>query len=131
VLRDDRQELPIVDVSHNLSALTAGVPGARPLAGLTSRRIREVIDDCAARFDWVLIDTTPVGVLPDAHLVARLAGGVVFVIGAGSTPAAAVERAIGELGSESIIGIVLNRVDDRRIPGADYYGRYRTRASEH
>ncbi|MNC99944.1 hypothetical protein D3C83_183990 [compost metagenome] len=58
-------------------------------------------------------------------MLARLAGGVVLVIGAGSTPAAAVERAIAELGGpDAIIGTVLNRIEDHRVPDAGYYGRY-------
>ena len=87
-----------------------------------------MLEECAARFDWVLIDTPPVGVLPDAQVLARLVGGVILVIGAGSTPAAAVERAVAELGGpDAIIGTVLNRVEERRIPDAGYYGQYRVR----
>ena len=126
-LRDGHHELPFREVSTHLSALTAGKPGPTPLAGLTSNRMAEVIDECAARFDWVLIDTSPVGVLPDAQVLARLIGAVVFVIGAGSTPAAAVERAIAELGGpDAVIGTVMNRVEHSRIPEADYYGQYVT-----
>lgn len=124
-LRDHRHELPFVQVSSRLSVLTAGRPGPTPLAGLTSTRMGEVIEACAAQFDWVLIDTSPVGVLPDAQVLARLAGAVILVIGAGSTPAPAVEHAIAELGGpDSILGIVLNRVEQRRIPSASYYGHY-------
>jgi capsular exopolysaccharide synthesis family protein len=131
-LRDSPHELPFVEVSSRLSALTAGKPGPTPLAGLTSNRMGEVIEECAARFDWVLIDTSPVGVLPDAQVLARLAGAVLLVIGAGSTPAAAVERAIAELGGpDSIIGTVLNRVEERRIPEAGYYGQYQTSRDGH
>ena len=124
-LRDHQIEFPFVRVSNHLSALTAGRAGPSPLAGLASSRMGEVIEACAAQFDWVLIDTSPVGVLPDAQVLARLAGAVILVIGAGSTPAAAVERAVAELGGpDSILGTVLNRVEHRRIPAADYYGRY-------
>jgi protein-tyrosine kinase len=126
-LRDGEGDLPFVEVSSRLSALTAGTPGPTPLAGLTSKRMAEVIDACAARFDWVLIDTSPVGVLPDAQVLARLVGAVILVIGAGSTPAVAVERAVAELGPDSILGTVLNRVEERRVPQADYYGKYGTR----
>ena len=121
----DGQELSFVDVSSSLSVLCAGTPGPTPLAGLTSRRMEEILEQCAARFDWVLIDTPPVGVLTDAQVLARLAGAVLFVIGAGSTPAATVERSIAELGGpDAIFGLVLNRVDEHRIPDADYYDRY-------
>jgi hypothetical protein len=62
--------------------------------------------------------------MPDAQLLARRIGSVVFVIGAGSTPAAVVERAIVELGPEYLIGTVLNRIDDRSIPEIGYYSHY-------
>lgn len=126
-LADDR-ELSFVEVAEGLTVLTAGSPGPAPLAGLISDRMREIITECERRFDWVLIDTSPVGVLPDAQLLGRLVGAVLLVIGAGSTPAETVERAVEELGgSESVFGVVLNRVEERRISGARYYGQYRAR----
>ena len=123
-LRNGRQELPFVEVSDGLSVLTAGRPGSAPLAGLISDRMGEIIRECASSFDWVLIDTPPVGLLSDAQVLARFAGAVVFVIAAGATPKTAVERAISDLGKDSIIGTVLNRVDERRIPQANYYDNY-------
>lgn len=123
-LHAGRQQLPFVEVTNGLTALTAGRPGPTPLADLTSARMGEVIRECASSFDWVLIDTPPVGLLSDAQVLARLVGAVVFVIAAGTTPRAAVERAISEIGTEPIIGTVLNRVEDRRIPEANYYDDY-------
>jgi protein-tyrosine kinase len=128
-LRDAHHDLQITNVSARLSVVTAGHSGETPLAGLASPRMAEVIEECAARFDWVLLDTPPVGMLPDAQVLARLVGGVIFVIAAGSTPAATVEQAIAELGDESIIGTVLNRVEERRIGTADYYNEYYSRYS--
>jgi capsular exopolysaccharide synthesis family protein len=122
-LQADRLELPIKQVSPRLSVLTAGRPEVTPLAGLTSARMASLVEHCASHFDWVLIDTPPVGLLPDAQLLARLTRAVVFVIGAGSTPAAAVTRAVAELGNDCIIGTVLNRVQQHQIPQAGYYSR--------
>lgn len=124
-------DTPIAQISENLGVLTAGRPAASPLAGLSSRRMEEIVRDAANRFEWILIDTSPVGVLPDAQVLSRLVDGVILVIGAGSTPAAAVERAVAELGGpDAIIGTVLNRVDVHRIPDAIYYGQYRPVGSE-
>jgi protein-tyrosine kinase len=123
-LRNGHHGLPIVEISNDLSVLTAGRPGPAPLADLISDRMGDIIRESAASFDWVLIDTPPVGLLPDAQVLARLAGAVVFVIAAGSTPKSAVERAVSEIGADSIIGTVLNRVEDRRIPEANYYDDY-------
>ena len=48
----------------------------------------------------------------------------VLVIAAGTTPGAAVERAVAEMGPDCIVGTVLNRVEERRIPHAGYYNDY-------
>jgi protein-tyrosine kinase len=130
VLRSPRRELPLIAVTPCLSVLTAGRTDQNPLEALSSDRMRELLDDCAARFDWVLLDTPPVGLLTDAQIVARLSGAVLFVIGVGSTPHAAVERSIAELGRECIIGTVLNRVGDGAIPETSYYGDYSRRDDE-
>ena len=115
-------ELPIVEVSPSLSLLPSGHTGANPLAALTSERMVAVLEECSNLFDWVLIDTAPVVLLPDARLLARLTRAVVFVIGAGSTPSELVERAVADLGTDRIMGTVLNRVPEGSVPGADHHG---------
>jgi Mrp family chromosome partitioning ATPase len=85
-----------------------------------------LLQECAGRFDWVLVDTSPIGLLPDGQVLSRLIGAVILVIRAGSTPAAAVERVVADLGPECILGTVLNQVEEHRIPEAGYYARYRS-----
>ena len=58
--------------------------------------------------------------MPDAQLLARMTGAVLFVIGAGSTPYQLVEKAIAAVGPESVVGTVLNRVVEENIPAAGY-----------
>jgi protein-tyrosine kinase len=123
-LADEHLELPFVEISERLSVLTAGRPGPAPLARLTSPRMQTLLEECSRRFDWVLLDTPPVGILTDAQLLARVAGAVVLVISAGSTPATVVERTIAELGVERIIGTVLNRVEAHALSDARYYEQY-------
>jgi succinoglycan biosynthesis transport protein ExoP len=91
---------------------------------LSSDRMRKFLDDVAGRFDWVLLDTPPVGLLPDAQVLGRLVHAAVFVIRAGATPFAAVDRAIADLGREYIIGTVLNDVDPGALPTTTDYSHY-------
>jgi Mrp family chromosome partitioning ATPase len=116
--------VPPVEISPCLSVLTAGRPVASPLAMLTSDHVRTVIADAAERVDWVLLDTPPVGLLPDAQLVARLSDGVLFVIAAGVTSYPLVQRCLAELGADRIVGTVLNRVEQQRDHTHDYYQGY-------
>ena len=114
----------VSEVSSRLSLMTAGKSGPSPLAALTSDRMGTLLKECAARFDWVLVDTSPAGLLPDGQVLARLIGAVILVINAGSTPAEAVERVVADLQPEYILGTVLNRVEPRRIPESGYYAGY-------
>jgi protein-tyrosine kinase len=116
--------MPVVEISRRLHVVTAGRRLDQPLAMLTSDHAREVIAAAGAGYDWVLLDTPPVGLLPDAQLVARLTEAALFVIAAGVTPYSLVQRAISELGPERIVGTVLNRVEDRQLRSRDSYGGY-------
>ena len=124
VLHGEVQELPLVALSATLSVLTSGRTRSTPLAGLASQRMGTLLDDCASRFDWVLLDVPPVGLLADAQILGRLTGAVILVIRAGATPYALVERAITQIGRESIIGTVLNGVEETSSYAKAYYGDY-------
>ena len=124
VLLGETQELPLVVVSPTLSVLTAGRSHSAPLAGLASNRMRLLLEECASRFDWVLLDVPPVGLLADAQILGHLTGAVILVIRAGATPHAVVERAIAQIGRESIIGTVLNGVDEPSAHESSYYSGY-------
>jgi capsular exopolysaccharide synthesis family protein len=132
VERSGDMTLPLVEISPRLSVLTAGKAGASPMAQLTSDRARAIVKGASARFDWVLLDAPPVGLLPDAQLIARLSESVLFVIAAGSTPYHLVQRGIADLGADRIVGTVLNRVQARTLPVSDYYqGYYEADASRY
>src|SRR4051812_15800636 len=64
--------LPLIQVSEFLTVLPAGPPDASPMAGLTSDTMRAIIADARRQFDWVIIDTPPVGLISDASLLASL-----------------------------------------------------------
>jgi capsular exopolysaccharide synthesis family protein len=116
-------QLQPVDISATLSLGPAGPPESSPMAGLTSDRMRRLMQEVAERFDWVILDTPPVGLLSDAHVLARLVDGVLLVVRAGSTPYTAVNRAVLELGRERIVGVLLNCAQSTAYHSA-YYDRY-------
>jgi capsular exopolysaccharide synthesis family protein len=124
-LRDEADPLPVIEVSERLTVLPAGRPDSNPMAGLVSDRMRAILQEAAKRFDWVILDSPPVGLMADAKLMSTLVDGVLFVIAAGSTDYQLAQAAINEVGRERIIGTVLNRaVGDAAAPGKfleDYY----------
>jgi capsular exopolysaccharide synthesis family protein len=119
-IQSTSRALPLVEFSPSLTLMPGGRPTSNPLAALSSDRMRLLLEDVAERFDWVLLDAPPVGLLPDGLILGRLTGACVLVIRAGATPFEAVERAVAELGRESIIGTVLNGVDEGTIPSSHY-----------
>jgi protein-tyrosine kinase len=123
VLCFERGEVPLLEVSEHLSVLTAGQPD-QPMAALTSDRMRTLLEQSSAAFDWILLDAPPVGVMADAQLLARITGAVLFVIAANSTPHQLVSRALAALDPECVVGTVLNAVEEQTIPAAGYYGDY-------
>ena len=123
-LRADRAPLGFIEVSPTLTVLPAGQSDKSPVAGLTSSRMKTILDEAAERFDWVLVDSPPVAVLSDAKLMAGQVDGVLMVIAAGQTPYPYIQRAIAELGPERIIGVVLNRAANHAISGNGYYQDY-------
>jgi capsular exopolysaccharide synthesis family protein len=106
------QKLSLIQVSPRLSVLTAGQPDADPMSRLASDRMRRVLMEAATQFDWVIIDTPPVGTVPDANLLATMADVVLLVVQAGRTPARLVQRTADALGRERVMGVILNRADD-------------------
>ncbi len=101
-----------IQVYPLLTLLPAGRPTTDPVGGLTSARMEKLVADAASSFDWVIIDTPPVTLLPDANLLASMADAVLLVIAAGSTQHEYIAHAVEMLGRDRILGVILNRVDD-------------------
>jgi capsular exopolysaccharide synthesis family protein len=120
--------LQLLTISPSLALLPGGRPDNDPMSGLTSGRMQQIIEQAAAEFDWVILDTPPVTLLTDTHLLAAMVDSAVLVIGAGSTPCGLVQQTIESIGRDKIVGVVLNRVDKSALKDASYdqYYRYAT-----
>ena len=118
--------IAITRVSDSLFVLPAGRPEADPMSGLTSDRMKRVLAQAASQFDWVIVDSPPVGLLPDASLLATLVDGVLLVIRSGKAPFPLVKRAVEIVTHQRILGVVMNAIDfkhDRNAGGYyEYYG---------
>jgi len=105
----EQRRLPVRQVSHKLSILPAGRPTADPMGAITSGRMRQVIEEAREAFDWIVIDSPPVVLLPDANLLASMADVSVLVVKAAATSYDLVNRALSAVGRERVLGVVLNR----------------------
>lgn len=114
------RKLVVTQFAERLAILPSGIPDPDPMGGLSSERMRRVLSEAASTFDWVILDTPPLELLPDAHLLAAMVDGVVLVVRAGKTPSLPIQRAIQALGRERIVGVVLNQVADSARSNAEY-----------
>jgi capsular exopolysaccharide synthesis family protein len=123
LLRAQHGSLPIHRVSPNLSVLTAGRPSSDPMSGLVSDTMNHILNEGAQQFDWVIVDTPPVGLLPDANLLAAMIDTALLVVGANKTPYPLIARAVQAIGEQRILGVVLNRIEQGElISPYNYYG---------
>jgi len=122
---------PAFEISPRLSVIPAGRPNPDPLGGLTSPRFEALLKAASREYDWVIVDTPPVGLLTDANLMLRLVDAVVMVVAANKVGYKDLQRAADALGRERIIGVVLNRAPIApfgKAYGYDvYYGGYAPR----
>jgi len=106
-----------------LDVLTAGDIPPNPSELLGSQAMSDLLDEAAATYDVVLLDSPPLLPVTDAAVVARLAGGVLMVVGSSSVSRHQLSTALGSLAAidANILGAVMNKLPDR-VAG---YGRSR------
>src|SRR5262245_43461641 len=121
LIEGTERKVQVHQISQRLGVLAAGRPAKDPIAGLTSARMRRLLEEARGGFDWIIVDTPPVALLPDANLLAALGGGAVIVLKAGATPYELVTRAVNDVGREKILGVVLNSVTEDHGGHAYYY----------
>jgi capsular exopolysaccharide synthesis family protein len=117
-LSSQGRTFPVQQLSARLSILTTGRLSADPMAELTSDAMKRLVHYARDAYDWVVIDTPPIGLLPDASLLAAMADATVMVVRAESTPYDLITKAADAVGRQKIAGIVLNRA--RQTPSGNY-----------
>jgi len=116
--------LPVHSVTPHLWVLSAGHAVVDPMSSLVSPAMKQLLDDASASFDWVIVDTPPIAILTDANLLAGMIDTTLLVVSAQSTPYPMVQRAAQALGTNRILGVVLNRAEHAALPDSyNYYGR--------
>jgi capsular exopolysaccharide synthesis family protein len=86
----------------------AGHGPANPLELLESTKLPALIEQLAAWFDWIIIDSPPVLPLADTSVWTRLADGILLVTRQGTTQKRHLQRGLEALETKKVIGAVLN-----------------------
>jgi Mrp family chromosome partitioning ATPase len=88
--------------------------------------MQDFIRQMSARYDLLLFDSPPLLAVTDAAVLSTGVDGAILVVSAGSTRAAAIQRATEFLTAVGgkVLGVVLNNFDVKKAYGG-YYGSYR------
>ncbi|MFO1150470.1 MAG: polysaccharide biosynthesis tyrosine autokinase [Alsobacter sp.] len=118
-------EALVEESQTGLHVLPSGALTKNQPALLGSESMQLLVQGLSERFDLVILDTPPLGPVVDGAIVARYSDAVVFVVKWGTTAREAVQNAINGLPDrDSVVGVVLNLVDERKIAKFGKYAFY-------
>jgi protein-tyrosine kinase len=103
--------------------MIAGAPDLPVHQMFRMPRMQALLAELRQRYDFVIVDTPPVGPVSDCALLARWMDGLVMIVTAHKTVRKQLENALNMLEGAPVLGIVFNR-DDKARAGyrRDYRG---------
>jgi|GEM_PF-123210 len=121
----------IDDIVHpssvkNLDVITCGSIPPNPSELITSKRMKEILDNLLERYDRVILDAPPIVLLTDSLILSTLVDKTILVVQAGNTDKKVLNKAlqqIKDIGGE-VAGALLNRVQQKDLYGSAYYKYY-------
>ena len=107
----------------NLSMVLAGPVPPNPSELLAGKYFRALLGNLRDIYDYVFIDTPPMGSVTDASIVARECDGIILVIASNMISYKFEQKVLSDLKKSEcrILGAILNKVD---MNESGYYGKY-------
>jgi capsular exopolysaccharide synthesis family protein len=106
----------------NFHMILAGPVPPNPAELLGTSLFTNMLAGLRKVYDYVIIDTPPLGSVVDSALVAKQCDGAILVVASGNVSYKFAQRTMGQLQkSTNVLGVVLNKV---KIGKNSYYGRY-------
>ena len=102
----------------NLHILTCGAVPPNPSEILSSKKMKDFINELREYYDYIFIDTPPIGIVTDAGIISTYSDGCVFVVGMAKVS----KQRLEDVGA-NIIGAVLNKFEAEGN-GYNYYNYY-------
>ena len=112
---------------ENLFMIQSGAVSPNPTALLQSTNFELMIETLRKYFDYIIVDTAPIGVVIDAAIIVQKCDASILVTEAGGTKRRDIQKAKVQLEQTGILflGVVLNKFDVKR----EKYGSYGTYGS--
>jgi capsular exopolysaccharide synthesis family protein len=92
----------------DLCFMPAGKTSSDPIELLQSEKLPALMEQCAALFDWIVIDSPPVLPLADTSVWSRLADGVLLVTRQGVTEKHQLQKGLEALDQRKLLGALVN-----------------------
>ena len=110
---------------ENLYVLTAGAIPPNPAEILSSEKMKNLIEDLKNMYDYIFIDTPPIGLVTDAGVLSSFTDGVVLVVKSESIEKKYLEEIKKKLDEVDarILGAILNSYKSEQ-KDYDYYSYY-------
>lgn len=104
----------------------SGIVPPNPAELLSSRLFKDMIRVVRDVYDYVIVDSPPLGLVIDSAIIADSCDGSVLVIEAGAISYRYVQEVRGQLEKSNcpILGTILNKVDYKEGGQYGYYGKY-------
>ena len=112
------------DISDNLYILPGGIVPPNPTELVSRHSLDDAIDILKKNFDYIIIDSAPIGMVTDTQIISRVADMVVYVCRSGFTPKSdfkLVNQLVNE-GKLKHVGVLINGIDMNRRNTGYYYG---------
>ncbi len=106
---------------EDLCFIPGGNPVSDPAELILNGRLRDLVENLSATFDWIIVDSPPSLLVSDASALADLCDGVLLVVRAASTSFDAAQRASNEFRERNLLGVALNCVEGQNTRYALYY----------
>lgn len=88
---------------------------------LSGPRFTQLLEQARRMFDFIIIDAPPLGIFTDATVLINQSDGALLIVRAGKTRYALVDRLLDHLPRERMLGVVVNRSQERSPESLDYY----------
>lgn len=111
----------------NVDMIFAGPLAPNPSELLSDPAFGELLEEKRKEYDYIFIDTPPIGNMIDAAIVAEKSDGAVLVIESEAVSYTVAQKSLDQLERSGckILGAVLNKVDMKKDKYySSYYGRY-------
>jgi polysaccharide biosynthesis transport protein len=120
-LNDAIVSIPFSSLHFLPAGATARLPHTNEI--LASAAFKKIIDELRAKYDYIIVDLSPVAPIVDVRATGHFIDTYVYIVEWGQTKVEVIERGLAEAGNVTsrLLGVVLNKVDTSTQSRYEHY----------